>query len=338
MSRSIDAWLARLSDPAGLNGHWPAVPLPADDGRAIDALLHEAVRHNVHLAVYSNLLRLLRDDPAALLSGAGRQTAAAALTDRVRAARSGIIAPTMQVAAVARAIRQDLAGFPAVIVKGIDFAENAYGGVHLRSFGDVDILVRADAADALGALLGQRGFVPYGHERHAADYAERQWINGAPGASDTVLVEVHTDLVHTPELRRRLSLTYDLHVGRNGSGVTPAARLVLAALHGATSHLFGRLQYVVDGLMVARSGVDPDELAERAGASGAALPVHTMLRLASELYGCRTSAALAATLAPKGAARLERRLITAPMVLAAKSPNRWRLLAQRHVYRRLLQM
>jgi hypothetical protein len=338
MSRSIDAWLARLSDPAGLNGHWPAAPLPADDARAVDALLYEAVRHNVHLAVHSNLLRLLRDDPAALLAGAGREAAAGALSERVRAERSEIIAPTMQVAAVARAIRQDLAGFPAVIVKGIDFAENAYGGVHLRSFGDVDILVRAEAAEALGALLSRKGFVPHGHERHAADYAERQWINGAPGATGTVLVEVHTDLVHTPELRRRLSLTYDLHAGKDGQGVTPAARLVLAALHGATSHLFGRLQYVVDGLMVARSGVDPDELAERAQASGAALPVYTMLRLASELYGCTTSAALAGTMAPRGIARLERRLITSPMVLAAKSPNRWRLLAQRHVYRRLLQV
>ncbi len=113
---------------------------------------------------------------------------------------------------------------------------------------------------------------------------------------------------------------------------------MLAALHGATSHLFGRLQYVVDGLMVARSGVDPDELAERARASGAALPIHTMLRLASEIHGCAVSAALAAAMAPRGVARLERRLITAPMVLAAKSPNRWRLLAQRHIYRRLLQM
>lgn len=338
MSRSIDAWLARLSDPGGLNGYRSARPLPAGDARAIDALLYEAVRHNVHLAVYSNLLRLLREDPAALLAGAGREAVASALSERVRAERSEIIAPTMQVAAVARALRQDLAGFPAVVVKGIDFAENAYGGVHLRSFGDVDILVRGDAVDALGALLGQRGFVPHGHERHAADYAERQWINGAPGATGTVLVEVHTDLVHTPELRRRLSLTYDQHAGKEGRGVTPAARLVLAALHGATSHLFGRLQYVVDGLMVARSGVDKDELAERARASGAALPVYTMLRLAGELYGCPKSAALAATMVPFGFARLERRLITAPMVLAAKSPNRWRLLAQRHVYRRLLQL
>ncbi len=338
MSRSIDGWLARLSDPAGLNTHWPAAPLPVDDRRAINALLHEAVRHNVHLAVFSNLLKLLRDDPGAFLAGRDVAAVAGALSDRIRMERSEIIAPTMQVAAMARALRASLAGLPAIIVKGIDFAENAYGGVQLRSFGDVDILVRPDAADAVGSVLQGKGFVPHEHEKQAEDYAERQWINGAPGSAGTVLVELHTDLVHTPELRRRLSLTYDLHVGGAGEGVTPAARLVLAALHGATSHLFGRLQYVVDGLMVARSGVDRDELAERARASGAALPIHTMLRLASEIHGCAVSAALAETMAPRGAARLERRLITAPMVLAAKSPNRWRLLAQRHIYRRLLQM
>lgn len=336
MSRLIDGWLARLSDPSGINSHWPAAPLSAYDSRSLDALLYEAVRHNVHLAVFSNLLRLLREDPGAFLAGSRAATTAVSLSDRIRKERSEIIAPTMQVAAVARTLRESLAGFPAIIVKGIDFAENAYGGVHLRSFGDVDILVRPNAASDLGALLSEKGFIPHGHEKHAADYTERQWINGAPGSAVTVLVEVHTDLVHTPELRRRLSLTYDLHVGKDG--VTPAARLVLAALHGATSHLFGRLQYVVDGLMVARSGVDADELRERAGASGADLPVFTMLRLASEIHGCAASAALAEAMAPRGVKRLERRLITAPMVLAAKSPNRWRLLAQRYLYRRLLQV
>lgn len=337
MSRSIDGWLARLSDPGGLNTNWPALPLPADDRRALEVLLYEAVRHNVHLAVFSNLLKVLREEPRAFLAGTQVEAAATDLYERVRDQRSDFIAPTMQIAAVARSLRDSLSGFPAIIVKGIDFAENAYGGVHLRSFGDVDILVRANAADALGELLRRSGFVPHGHERHADDYAERQWINGAPGATGTILVEVHTDLVHTPELRRRLSLTYDRHV-IDGGNVTPAARLVLAALHGATSHLFGRLQYVVDGLTIARTAVDLGELRERAESSGAALPVFTMLRLAGEIYGCAKSAALAAKMEPRGMARLERRLITAPMVLAAKSPGRWRLLAQRHIYRRLLQM
>jgi hypothetical protein len=223
---------------------------------------------------------------------------------------------------------------PAVIVKGVDFAEVAYGGLHLRTFSDIDLLVRPDSADALGAILSDLGFSEHIPSGKRVDYTERAWTRA--DQHGTTLVEVHTDVVHAPELRAAQSLTYDLYADADLGGVTPAARLVLAALHGSTSHLFGRLQYVVDGLMVARLGPDPEELVVRAKRSGATLPLVTMLRLATEIYGCEVSADLLRRLGPLRWGWLEARLIPASMVLAAKGEGRWRLLPQRYLYRRLL--
>lgn len=144
-------------------------------------------------------------------------------------------------------------------------------------------------------------------------------------------------MVHAPELRARMSLTHGLYAGKSNGGVSGASRLVLAALHGATSHLFARLQYVVDGMMVARTGVDALELQERARRSGAILPVSTMLRLAADIYGCEASSSLLGQLEPVRLASIERRLISPTMVISAKSQTRWRSLPQRYLYRRLMQ-
>jgi hypothetical protein len=335
VTRPLETWLAHLSDPAGLNRH--AVPRPFADGdlASINILLEEALRHNVHLALHANALKVLQSDPQAFVTGLTGEKAAG-LIARIRQERHAVLPSAMRVTAMARDLGPAIAHLPAVIVKGLDFAENAYGGTHLRSFGDVDILVRPDAIETLGDVLLMRGFRPHRHDQQDDDYTERQWINGEPEAATTVLVETHTDMVHAPELRRRGTLTYDLYCNPAFGGVTSAARLVLAALHGATSHLFARLQYVVDGMMIARTGVDALEVVERARLSGAVLPAYTMMRLAKEIYGCEASADLAARIRPSGIGRFERKLISAPMVLASKAPDRWKLLARRHAYRLLL--
>jgi hypothetical protein len=243
------------------------------------------------------------------------------------------VARAVLLAGTAREILAASSDLPVVLVKGADFAEAGYGGLHARTFSDVDLLVRNDAQAALGEVLQRCGFTAIPARESRLDYTERQWTRNGPNGS--ILVEVHTDMVHAPELRARQTLTYDLYAESGAGGVTAAARIVLAALHGATSHLFGRLQYVVDGLVLARMGVDAAELQERAMRSGALLPTATMLRLAADLYACERSRSLLARLrTPWGA--VERALITPAMVLSAKSAHRWRLLPQRYLYRRLL--
>ena len=341
MTRKIEAWLARLSDPAGLNPNWLPQPFAIEEMAQLDDLLDEAGRHNIRPALVRNLGVVLRTAPDTLITGAPEAIASAtsSLLAHANELRLLDVARAILLADIAYYLL-DLAakaGLPVALVKGADFAQAAYGGLHNRTFTDVDLLVRRDAEAALSDILAGLGFMSQEPPLKHANRTERKWTKPHPHAG-TILVEVHTDMVHAPELRRHMSLTYDAYGDPAKGGVTPAARLIMAALHGATSHLFARLQYVVDGLMIARLGVNAKELAERAKLSGARLPLATTLRLAAEIYGCLHSRELFDALQPVPWSRVERRIMTAAMVISSKGPQRWRLLPRRYLYRGLLQL
>lgn len=335
MTSNFESWLARLADPAGPNANWQPRPFERSEFDALRCLIDTAGRHNVRPAVVANLNSEIRRSPDSVVAGDFEET------------RQAIeMATELRLQDVARAVLLDKTGreicaeieardLPAVLVKGTDFARRAYGGLHMRTFSDVDLLVDADAEADLAELLRERGFEEQPYKKWT-ETSERQWVR-LDDHENAILVEIHTDMVHDPSLRRRQTLTHALYTDPSMGGITPASRLVLAALHGATSHLFGRLQYVVDGLMIGRMGIDAEEMKERASRSGAILPLATMLRLSAELFGCAISGELLRSLGSVPWSGLERRLITPEMVLAAKGTHRWRLLPQRHLYRRLLQ-
>jgi hypothetical protein len=341
VTRKIEAWLARLSDPAGLNPNWLAQPFAIEETAQLNDLLEEAGRHNIRPALVRNLGLVLRTAPDTLIAGAPQaiEMATSSLLAHANELRLLDVARAVVLADIAHDLldRAAKAGLPVALAKGADFAAAAYGGLHNRTFTDIDLLVRPQAEVALGDILAGLGFMSQEPPRKHASRTERKWTKPHPHVG-TILVEVHTDMVHTPELRRHMSLTYDAYADPGKGGVTPAARLIMAALHGATSHLFARLQYVVDGLMIARLGVDAKELAERAKLSGARLPLATNLRLAAGIYGCPHSRALFDALQPVPWSRVERRIMTAAMVISSKGPHRWRLLPRRYLYRGLLQL
>lgn len=339
MARKIDGWLARLSDPAGLNARAVATPFTIGEAELLCDLLEEAGRHNVRVALVRNLNALWRSDPGSLMTGNAADVKRVVEPHLARANELRLldVARATLLARIGREIQDDMAraGLPAVIVKGVDFAEAAYGGIQNRAFTDVDLLVRPGAESDVGTILSRAGFIAHEPPDKRAAYSERKWTRTDTHGAE-ILVEIQTDLVHAPDLRRHMSLTYDLYAAPDLGGVTAAARLVLAALHGATSHGFKSLQHVVDGLMIARMGVEQGELRERAARSGAALPVVTMLRLATALYDCPQCQALIDALLPVSGAWLDRYLITAPLVLSAQDLSRSRLFPQRKLYRLLL--
>ena len=333
MTVALETWLASLSDPDGFVEHvMPAFPVDR-----IDPLLNLATRHNVHLAVLRNMIDSIK---AGLLelsgpSIVGEEKPVVDALSSLRDRRFAEVAANTVIANAAREVMAAMAGLPLSLVKGLDFAENAYKGVDRRKFSDVDLLIDPSCEAEVNDRLAALGYALLEPKGKKIEQTERQWTRRSANTGLS-LVEIHTDLVHDPKLRRKMTLTHDLYAAPANGGVSNAARLTVAAVHGAASHLFGRLQYVVDGMMIGRAGVDPQELRLRARQTGSLLPMATMLRLASQIYGCEASASLLVSLGKTPVPRIESALISPSMVLAAKNSDRWRYLPQRHLYRMLL--
>jgi hypothetical protein len=325
-SRQTGARLARYCDPGGINQRWPARPMTAEtaaeDGAA---LLEAAAAHNVLPAVARNLASEMQRAPEALIKGVG-DGVASARRHLVADARHGsleLVARNMVLADIARDVLAAAArdGVPLVLVKGLDFAEACYGGLPMRAFSDVDLLVRPDAATAVAEMLIARDFTPVTPKAKRENYSERQFVRRG-GEIGTLLVEVHTDLAHAPKLRRRTSLTYETYAGEPSGGVTMAARLILAAIHGSMSHLFDRLQYMVDILAIVRREVDPAELRERVAETGSLLVVRTGLDLTRRLFACPACRELLAALPRAQHDWLACRLLTPSTVTSAFGSTR----------------
>jgi len=325
-SRHNGARLARYCDPGGINQRWPPRPMraksAAEDGAA---LVSGAVAHNVLPAVARNLAAEMESAPEALIAGAGDAVAnlRRQIVADARQTCLSLIGRNMVLAGIARDLLEQAKkdDVPVVLVKGLDFAEACYGGLPMRAFSDIDLLARSDAAPRVAEMLAERGFASVAPIEKWESYSERQFVHDG-GDTGRLLAEVHTDLAHAPKLRRRTSLTYETYAGAASGGVTMAARLILAAIHGSMSHLFERLQYMTDILVIVRRGVDPAELRERATETGSLLVVRTGLDLVNRMFACPACETLSASLPPVRHAWLASRLLTPATVISAFEATR----------------
>ena len=324
--RQTGGRLARYCDPGGINARWPARPIPAatavEDGQA---LIDAALAHNVLPAVARNIAAEAERAPESLFSGKGERV------DRLRhqliaEARQTclvLVARNMVLADIARDLLAQAArdNVPMVLVKGLDFAETCYGGLPMRAFSDIDLLVAPDAAPVVAKMLVDRDFLAVTPQSRREAYTERQFVRRGGDMGD-LLVEIHTDLAHAPKLRQRTSLTYEAYAGTTAGGVTTAARLILAAIHGSTSHLFERMQYLVDILTIVRHGVDSAELRSRVDETGSLLVVRTGLDLTRRMFDCSECAELLQALPSARHGWLASRLLTPATVISAFGPAR----------------
>ena len=141
---------------------------------------------------------------------------------------------------------------PFAIVKGPVFAENLYPFPSDRQFTDIDFLVPLDKIDAANAVLAKTGFV----STHATDngrslvYREYKWLHPA---NNSILIELHGDLVHLPRLRQRITFGYtNLIDASDGSLATPGAFLITAILHACCGHKLHNLRLLIDIMQAAR--------------------------------------------------------------------------------------
>src|SRR5260221_622555 len=200
---------------------------------------------------------------------------------------------------------------PGLVVKGPVLAIHAYGDPAMRSYGDLDLLVRQSdirrATESLRAA-GYMASIPL--SAIDGDRIPGQYLFSKPG--DHLIVELHNDftLRYFP---RRLPLEelFDRRVLlRLDACEVPALavedELVYVCCHGAT-HLWDRLSWIADiaALVTRQTDIDWHRVRQTATKVGAERMLHAGLCLASDLLHARLpNPVLAAMQRDAGAAKL----------------------------------
>jgi len=181
------------------------------------------------------------------------------------------------------------AGIGALVVKGPVLAVQAYGDSAMRSYGDLDLLVRQQdirRATELMVAAGYQAAVPL----RAIDAGKipGQYLFSHPDSK--LLVELHNDftLRYFPRrlpleefFARQIRVRLDTH---EAPAPSVEDELVLICIHGA-KHFWERLMWIADvaALVSRHSAMDWQRVAELTDAVGAECMLHTGLRLASDL-------------------------------------------------------
>jgi hypothetical protein len=330
-----EAWLIHLADPER-RVLAPAQPLDATEA---ERLLAAAEIHGVLPAVTRALgarLATGREPPSP-----GREAIAAAL-ERARSKVAHQTGFGLLLLHHAGRVMESLgaAGVAAAVVKGASFGRHLYPDAALRTFTDVDVLVseakRHDAAEVMRGL----GFELFEFEdRRGKDYHEQKWLlPEQPG----VMIEVHSNLVHSPKLRGSMCVRYeDVLEAGDGDPNAPTALLFVAAAHAAIGHQFDRLQHLVDVVQAARGAagpVDHGRLARVAGRNGVMLAIAAALDLAGRTFHDAAVAGLARRVVPGQLGRLPCRMLAPGLVLRAQSTARAHGSWRRKVFRQAMRL
>ena len=337
---AIEHWLLALADPEG-----PRIPLPGRrlDSPGVVSLCLLANMHGILPGVLRQVDRLLRDEPSSLLADA---TVAPKTLQAIEPARQRLqqrSAMAMFLGAEAQRLAGELAsaGAEAIVLKGADFAARLYPQRGLRTFGDVDLLVRASDWERVDATMSRLGYVQRETPmKHADGYSERSWENPAmPGA----MVEVHDNLVNSPTIRRGVSVRLeDLPLERGSDGrprATPAGLLIIAAVHGAASHSFEKVQHLCDVAQAVRGRagpVDEKSLRECVAKTGAGLSLATALDLTARSLNEPACAQLLARLELHWPRWVVRLLMTPMVVVRSQGKRRHGVTWRRQTLRQML--
>jgi hypothetical protein len=305
----VHAWLMRLCDPQGC-ADLPATRL---DPSGMTRLLALAAEHAVTGAVLDNVGRIASTLGSERIVRGTTAAAAAAVDIATATARDGWFGFAVQSLVLRQrsdriAVALAEAGVHAGIIKGEDFADRLYPSAALRPFRDIDLFVPRKVMPAAAAVMESLGFREAGCGRHAGDYGERTWDSGD---RPLVRVDIHWNLINSPAQRRCSSLDYDAFPWERRPQsqllrTTPAALLLIAAVHAVLGHRFDRLQQLCDIRQICRGAagpIDVEWLAEAARSCGVETSVAGALEVTARLLRDDATEAIHGRLARRPAGR-----------------------------------
>jgi Uncharacterised nucleotidyltransferase len=329
-----ERWLIHLADP----GRLAPQPQRELDPRALPNLLAAAELHGVLPIV---LRRLAEDSKNSSAGGAARTSVDPSILEehRIRLAYQTGFGMMLTHHADRTMKKFAAAGIEATVIKGLTFGRRLYPEASLRTFTDVDVLLSVDHRIEAAEAMRELGFELFEFEdRKGKDYHEQKWI--LPAQQD-IMVEVHSNLVHSPKLRGSMSLRYeDVRDAGEGNCTAATALLLVAAVHGAAGHQFDRLQHLIDVTQAARGVAGPIDvtvlstIAERCGVT---LAIAAALELAGRTFSEPRCFQLAEQLMPSALSRWPSRLLSTGLVARAQSTARARGSWRRNVFRQVLQ-
>ncbi len=336
----LERWLVALADAETAHEDLPRRRLEIRD---ILSLCGLAECHGVLPAVFMRADELLRKEPGRLLAEAGPVSEALGALDPVRQRLAQRSAIALFLGAESRKIlaRLRAAGVEAMALKGADFAARLYTPPALRSFIDVDVLARGSDRKRVTAVMSQLGYLPCEEPmKHASGYGERTWEHPAmPGAK----AEVHDNLVNSPKVQRGVSVRLEdlpVELGPDGEPrLAPAGLLVAAAVHGAASHSFDKMQHLCDIAQIARGRagpIDEGSLRECVARTGAGFCVALGLDLTARALRAPAAADLLSRLELRWPRALARRLITPALVARSQGRRRRGVTWRRQMLRQML--
>jgi Uncharacterised nucleotidyltransferase len=184
-------------------------------------------------------------------------------------------------------------GINALVVKGPVLAVQAYGDSAMRSYGDLDLLVRQRDIRRATELMSAAGYTP-AVPLSAIDSGKIPGQYLFSKLDSNLIVELHNDftLRYFPRrlpieefFARQVSIPLD---GREAPGLSVEDELVVICVHGA-KHFWERLMWIADvaALVSRQMDIDWERVADSAKAVGAERMLHTGLRLASDLLGAQ---------------------------------------------------
>src|SRR5438445_6203562 len=244
-----------------------------------DRLIILAEEHGVigHLAA---CLRKLEED--SVPPGIGQ-----ALADRRRAQVFFSLRLTAELFRLLESFASEAIGV--LVVKGPVLAVQAYGDPAVRSYGDLDMLVRQRDIRRATELMSAAGYVA-AVSLSAIDAGKipGQYLFSKPDSK--LIVELHNDrtLRYFPRrlpleefFARQIRVCVD---GHDAPALSVEDELVLICVHGA-KHFWERLMWIADvaALVSRQTDIDWERVADSARAVGAERMLRTGLRLASDL-------------------------------------------------------